>query len=1669
MSRFKQWLAGQKNQIISGVALLLLSALFFFPLAENIIRDSRTRLLQQRLYFDDSAFGTTSIVYLAGADWLTLEEVLGGLNIAPDADYEVTRDRDDRFAIFFKNPGKIQYFLTYRNDEIGVEIDKKVNEQQLTVRFASLNVDNFGVSDTIVLEFNHSVGESEMTRYLSISPDVPFEMFGRDHTFYLRPNEPFAYDTNYTIAIRSGLPSYDESVSLLDTVTLNFHTQRQGFHVSLINPATNVVPDYEPEVALNFNAYLEDSPNIASVPMEISVYRFPDLRSYLLSSDTLVSGDGGLEHLELAGSYMHELTNQASNFGIPNPGLGSYIIHMSAKDPVSGNLFQFRKAFSVTQLSVYAQTSGTQTLVWVNSSATGQALPGYTVQFMTTGTEPSVVEAVTDSDGVALLNYVYENFADYKTLPIKTICLRDERGEIVYVDNTSILNSYNQPMRPNRYYSFLMLDRPIYRPTDEIQFWGMVRPWKDNRDPMPATFEVILGEGRLDQIVEVSLNSDGTFQGKMELETVKSADYSMKLKLPSDSDDNDEYSNSILASEYFKVRDFQKPAYVIATETDQEFYRPGENVTVEITPSFYDGTPAPFFEMDFMVRDGYYGELKNARKIVTNEKGSGSITFSAHQSGSRRSWLPSTGYYMVKIGEDGENIEYQGSYRYLPASTITVGSVTEDAQNGKLSLKLETAALSLANVHTLEDLNSIYYNPYSLTNYRYTREQFEKLRGAPEDITVEVNAEYYYYDSRKEWRYDEWTRSSSYVDVWDWTSVIRNHTVKTKNGVAVVDDLLGDIKYDTERYCRVNITLDYTDSAGNPCSATVGWNGRGYRVSTQDVPTIPQGYNFRLTNQVGEDVTGEYAHYLSYNEASYGNGDAMNFHLQYQDKPARNNGRILYTVLQGEIVNKGVTTNSSIHLTQNISNANNFNLVAAYFDGVKVWPIRDTIVSLDKASINLNVEVSPDRQSYGPGDTVTMTVKVTDPNNQEVSCAIGISIVDESIFALEEQYIGVMYDLYSDFFFNRYYVRKYATGGDIVYKHEEESPEYAEGGGGEDGYNNLSFHDGLRKKFRDTAFFHVARTDASGNATVSFKLPDNVTSWRITGVAIGDNLYAGQSKANFISTMPFFVSPVISSKYIDGDDIALLVQGHGLALGADSDISYVVNIKGDGVDLTKTLENKAYHSNEINFGKLPQGEYTVRVLAVSGDYSDAVELPLAVIKSNLELVISKSVDITKPLDINAMRYPVTITFYEEEHDAYYSSISSLLTHYCMMASQRMSRFTAKRALSAHMEETDIPQHIRATGENIADMQNFDGGIGTAPGNPSDPYVTTMVLIVAKDQFNLDTMASYFESTLAGTENPAVKGACYLGLAVIGRPVGDEIRRLAEAPETDELLRAYLIAAMAYLGEEGTAGDLYEKHITPHMNNEFDGRYYGNVNGGSNDGMTAAVWVAASRLGHNDADGISLYFSKYSWRINTLFECMVYITHYSKEVPPRSFIYNVNGNDVRVDLGLLGQKTVSFNKSEFETLRFTGVPKGVAARAYFIGEPSEVDITPSNQVSITKDINIISGSNGRYRVTITLDFADDAPLGQYDISEWVPSNMRLYSIDPTNRYSGDHWWYSYRTEGQKIYFYVYRNTKTSQIKLQYTAQKTYDGKAVVDSAYVIHGESGINNLTPRGVI
>ena len=84
-----------------------------------------------------------------------------------------------------------------------------------------------------------------------------------------------------------------------------------------------------------------------------------------------------------------------------------------------------------------------------------------------------------------------------------------------------------------------------------------------------------------------------------------------------------------------------------------------------------------------------------------------------------------------------------------------------------------------------------------------------------------------------------------------------------------------------------------------------------------------------------------------------------------------------------------------------------------------------------------------------------------------------------------------------------------------------------------------------REIFKDTAYWNPSvRTGVDGRASVTFTLPDNLTTWVINGVAVTSLTQVGETRTELVVTKPIIVRPALPNFLRVGDKAELASIAH---------------------------------------------------------------------------------------------------------------------------------------------------------------------------------------------------------------------------------------------------------------------------------------------------------------------------------------------------------------------------------------------------------------------------------------------------------------------------------------------------------------------------------------------
>lgn len=392
----------------------------------------------------------------------------------------------------------------------------------------------------------------------------------------------------------------------------------------------------------------------------------------------------------------------------------------------------------------------------------------------------------------------------------------------------------------------------------------------------------------------------------------------------------------------------------------------------------------------------------------------------------------------------------------------------------------------------------------------------------------------------------------------------------------------------------------------------------------------------------------------------------------------------------------------------------------------------------------IRVVVHSDRPKYQPGDKVTYNLQTTDFQGKPVPAEVSFGVVDEAIYALQEDSKGALRSAF------------YPKNPNRVETGYSFEPLYL-GDVNKDEPNIEA-----RSKFLDTAFWQPdLQTDASGRASVSFALPDNLTTWRATAVAQTLDTAFGRRTQKVTVAKDFFVRLETPRFFTGGDQTQITALVHN-ETGQPQQAT--VKMEADGL----ALEGDATQSIQIASGAVGQVVWPVATdkngVSISNGarlklsswtprnggkvWTDAVQISLPVRpygREHIENFVGqmKGEKVTHQLAIDpkaiAANSLVTVRLTPSISDALVGGLRYLTGFPYGCTEQTMSRFLpdilVQRTLRLN-NATDaesqklrkkLPAMVRDGVTRLSRFQHASGGWGWWEADGDDPWMTAYVL------------------------------------------------------------------------------------------------------------------------------------------------------------------------------------------------------------------------------------------------------------------------------------------------------------------------------------------------------
>ena len=181
-------------------------------------------------------------------------------------------------------------------------------------------------------------------------------------------------------------------------------------------------------------------------------------------------------------------------------------------------------------------------------------------------------------------------------------------------------------------------------------------------------------------------------------------------------------------------------------------------------------------------------------------------------------------------------------------------------------------------------------------------------------------------------------------------------------------------------------------------------------------------------------------------------------------------------------------------------------------------------IPVHPAPKTLQVTIVPGKARYAPGERARWNILARDARGMPVRAELGIGVVDEAIYAVQSADTQTVFDaLYGEPDSPN---PTFTWSPPNTFMLRSMSSSFSPGPLLKLNVPHLSVQAGpsIRSNFQDTAFWAGSVvTDARGEASISFVWPDNLTTWRATGMAVTKNTDVGQASADALVTKDFLV------------------------------------------------------------------------------------------------------------------------------------------------------------------------------------------------------------------------------------------------------------------------------------------------------------------------------------------------------------------------------------------------------------------------------------------------------------------------------------------------------------------------------------------------------------------
>ena len=937
----------------------------------------------------------------------------------------------------------------------------------------------------------------------------------------------------------------------------------------------------------------------------------------------------------------------------------------------------------VTDLALVSKTAPGQVLLFVVRRDSGTPVPGATAVVFNNHEE--LARGSTDASGVFQ--------STFKEIKVDNSIMVATAGQDVAA--TSVEPFFFMDTSATDYVGYIYTDRPVYRPTHQVDFKGILRARMGGRFsldvPGPVTVEVTDANQKTIYQQKLDLSPFGSFHGTLTLGPLAALGmYGITAHIG----DKNVYGS-------FEVQEYKKPEYEVAVSTDKARYLQGETIQGTISARYYFGAPVSGGHVKYSIfHSNYmfpYWRILWGEEELEGDEGEGNADYFGQEISQGTGQLDADGVMHVTLPTEID--KEKRDYRYRIEAHVTDASNREITGGHGVTVTYSTVVVLVETdryvyapgqqadviVHTL-DYDS---NPVSAS----VQLQFEGHRGwgfnQPPEILSQTNvstdahgvAHYTYAVPNVPWLT---VRASSF------DSNRREATFSTSMWIASAS-----VAEQENAYRQADIYPDkHSYKPGDTAHILIATHTPGAQV---------------LVTTEGQQV-----YTWSLHPAS---GDSLTVDIPIEERFEPN-------------------------FFLNVAFVQNEQLV----EGSKN-------ISVPAAEKVLKVTVETDKPEYRPDEQVTYTMTAQDAQGHPVSAELSLGVVDEAIYAVRPESVEPPEKVFYARGWNKVITQFSTSYWFMGYsgRHKMELAQLRAPTRLADFKNPQTVQPKVRKFFPDTIQWLPALvTDANGKARASFSFPDSLTTWRATVRAVTRDTFVGQVVGKVI-TRKNLILRLETPRFMNQGDTATLVGIVHNYLSADKTAK--VSLDAEGVELSSPAEasvnvpknGEAVVMWNVRAAKIAQAKFLAK--ALTDEESDALELEMPVepwglqqnaaqtgaIRGDKE-ELKKTLDL--PQDINPDASTLRIDLAPSIAGTLMSALDFLASYPYGCVEQTMSSFLPNILVTKAIKDlgltppaasTELDQKIAAGLQRLYMFQHDDGGWGWWQTDETHPFMTAYVV------------------------------------------------------------------------------------------------------------------------------------------------------------------------------------------------------------------------------------------------------------------------------------------------------------------------------------------------------